>query len=107
MKPISDAVLASTLFTAVQAVAMAPEPAAMGGEVLPCRGPVISVIVVDDAVSASPMLVDKWRQFKVASPASAVRSVLEDSGCVMVLDNDPVFAAISGTAQPEAVLRVR
>jgi hypothetical protein len=72
-----------------------------------CNGPSIKIVVIDDVINVMPLVADRWRLFKTGAPASAVRNSLEPSSCVVVLDPDPVFTAIVGAAQPDAVLRLR
>ncbi|MDX2219223.1 MAG: hypothetical protein SF172_09385 [Burkholderiales bacterium] len=70
-----------------------------------CDKPLASVILIDDQVNTPPWMTEQLRRFQLHSPAQALRKVLLTSGCFLVLDNDPIFWAIPGTAQPEMILR--
>lgn len=70
-----------------------------------CDKPLASVVLIDDQVNTPPWMTEQLRRFQVHSPAQALRKVLLTSGCFLVLDNDPIFWAIPGTAQPEMIFR--
>ncbi|MDX2218279.1 MAG: hypothetical protein SF172_04585 [Burkholderiales bacterium] len=70
-----------------------------------CDKPLASVILIDDQVNTPPWMAEQLRRFQLHSPAQALRKVLLTSGCFLVLDNDPIFWAIPGTAQPEMIFR--
>lgn len=97
---------AGALLLSTACSATAPARAERGEEPR-CAAPLASVVLVDDLANAPAWVSDQVREFRIPTPAQALRKALDAGGCLAVLEADPVFASIPAVAQPELVLRAR
>ena len=73
----------------------------------PCEAHGRSLIIVDDSVNVPASIAERAKTFQLPPPAQAMQALHAWRKCLAVLDNDPLFWMLPGTAQPDFVLRVR
>ena len=72
-----------------------------------CERRLATAMLIDDSISAPAWMNDQMRVFRLPALAQAAAPIVERSGCFTLLDPDPIFANLTGAAQPEVILRAR
>ena len=98
---VIPSVCCGMVFAFVASATIAAETA----EPIKCEKTLLSAFVIEDQITAPAWTAEQLRLFRLPIPAVAVRQVLEASGCLQILDSDPVFAGIAATVQePQRVV---